>query len=415
MKRKANCFAKAGSVNFIISRLIGLLTAFFMFSGFGFSQNQDLEIFVDWIEKMADNSYTARFGYINHTNQDISVKQNQSQLLFNGDKGKEWALYVFKPGLHVGEPGLPVKNFIGKDRVKWRVKYGNGTPLEAIAEQSSYVDEIASLYKRPAGGKVDVSELIGAELKGLSEMAAGGGTLTSNDVFQLNTVDGIQKVLIEIRPLNGVSIGLDDLPEGFEFVSNGISLVGWYPIAELGSLNDLIQIIAFVRPVYPPILNRIESQGDAAMKSDFVRGGYKIGSEGIWGQGIKVGVISDSYNKALSSNGGAAADIFNMDLPEDVEVILDYPKTASDEGRAMLQIVHDIAPGATLAFRTGFQSPKDFADGIRELAGRKNLLDTEGLIPVPCDIIDLKTCRVFRDVRYHHFCLWEGDIQEDQA
>ena len=49
----------------------------------------------------------------------------------------------------------------------------------------------------------------------------------------------------------------------------------------------------------------------------------------------------------------------------------DYPYTfapASDEGRAMLQIIHDIAPGADLAFRTGYLSPGDMAAGIIELA-----------------------------------------------
>ena len=37
------------------------------------------------------------------------------------------------------------------------------------------------------------------------------------------------------------------------------------------------------------------------------------------------------------------------------------------KGRAMLQIIHDVAPKATLAFRTGFLTPENFAVGIREL------------------------------------------------
>src|SRR5450631_2854344 len=39
-----------------------------------------------------------------------------------------------------------------------------------------------------------------------------------------------------------------------------------------------------------------------------------------------------------------------------------------DEGRAMLQVVHDVAPGASLAFYTADNSEADFASGIGKLA-----------------------------------------------
>ena len=39
-----------------------------------------------------------------------------------------------------------------------------------------------------------------------------------------------------------------------------------------------------------------------------------------------------------------------------------------DEGRAMIELVHDVAPGSPQAFYTAFEGHLDFAQGIRDLA-----------------------------------------------
>ena len=94
----------------------------------------------------------------------------------------------------------------------------------------------------------------------------------------------------------------------------------------------------------------------------------------VTGAGITVGVLSDSFNDL----GGAAADesagrlgdmVFIQDLPSSAPSFLE-----TDEGRAMLQVVHDIAPGADEAFYSaslGYdtaQDQQDFANGILALA-----------------------------------------------
>ena len=97
---------------------------------------------------------------------------------------------------------------------------------------------------------------------------------------------------------------------------------------------------------------------------------------GIDGSGITVGVMSDSYDTNVAPNS-AALDIASGDLPgpgnplgntEPVVVLEDFP-ARTDEGRAMLQIVHDLAPKARLGFATANTGQLGFANNIRALAG----------------------------------------------
>ncbi len=107
------------------------------------------------------------------------------------------------------------------------------------------------------------------------------------------------------------------------------------------------------------------NQADIAMVADVARGTY-----GVDGTGIRVGIISDSFN-AL---GGYTYDVGRGVLPDDVTVVHEgVPYFASgtfalkDEGRAMAQLVHAVAPGAELffsAFSSVFIDPQqDFIDG----------------------------------------------------
>jgi subtilisin family serine protease len=91
-----------------------------------------------------------------------------------------------------------------------------------------------------------------------------------------------------------------------------------------------------------------------------------IGESGlaVTGASIKVGVLSDSFNNL----GGAVADEGDGALPSSVTVLSDLSSGGTDEGRAMLQVVHDVAPGASLYFATAFGSETEFADNILALA-----------------------------------------------
>ena len=79
------------------------------------------------------------------------------------------------------------------------------------------------------------------------------------------------------------------------------------------------------------------------------------------GTGVKVGVLSDSVD-ALATLIGTG------DLPADTFVVPGQDGGAgSSEGTAMMEIVHDLAPGAKLYFATAFSGVASFAANIRTL------------------------------------------------
>ena len=113
-----------------------------------------------------------------------------------------------------------------------------------------------------------------------------------------------------------------------------------------------------------PLVGATDSQGDEAMNADDVRSNF-----GVDGAGTTVGVLSDSYDNSNVASTTAADDIASGDLPpSDRITVLDDEITGIDEGRAMMQLIYDVAPGTDLSFHTAFKGQANFAQGILELA-----------------------------------------------
>ena len=238
-------------------------------------------------------------------------------------------------------------------------------------------NKITPYYPAPPTGKV--GDLIGSELTQLSINTGPITRIPDNNIFRIDTINGIPYVTIEAVAIDGQESALLAylISQGMiNIINNGtgsLVITGLYPISKLLDLNLQITLLRYARPLYEPLtkVGITTSQGNVAMRSNLVRSGYDIG-----GSGVKVGVISDSYNTIR--NNPALADVSNGDLPgitnpngnlTPVQVLGGFPfGIRLDEGRAMAQIVHDVAPKAELAFRTGFISAGDFGQGIRELA-----------------------------------------------
>ncbi len=119
----------------------------------------------------------------------------------------------------------------------------------------------------------------------------------------------------------------------------------------------------------------VTSEGDAQLGASSARNAFNVE-----GDGVTVGILSDSFDTSPESATTAEDDVAGGDLPgpgnpcdrtDPVEVLEDFSDTEEptfDEGRGMAQIVHDLAPGADLAFATAYPTEFAFAENIRRLA-----------------------------------------------
>jgi hypothetical protein len=188
---------------------------------------------------------------------------------------------------------------------------------------------------------------------------------------------------------------------------------GWLPVDQLANAEALTEL-HFVRAAMPRTRSSVvATQGDFVQQSSVVRSTYPA----LTGAGVTVGVLSDSFNCLATyeqPGSGVPASGFNgyaqwgftatystdqqptsgqpaasSALPAGVNVLKEascmnygapYQPPFGDEGRAILQIIHAIAPGAGLAFYTAVNSEADFATGIQKLAtaGAKVIDDDVG-------------------------------------
>ncbi|HXR89139.1 MAG TPA: S8 family serine peptidase [Steroidobacteraceae bacterium] len=165
---------------------------------------------------------------------------------------------------------------------------------------------------------------------------------------------------------------------------------GLVPVAALSDMA-MTSGLKFIKPSLATTrVGLTTTQGDHSMRSDLARSQF-----GVDGTGVTVGVLSDSFDCAAGpfAQGQdftrAGQDVVNGDLPIGVRVLEDLytvpDAECTDEGRAMSQIIHDVAPGASISFHTAFTSEEDFAAGITALAddGAKVIVDDVGYFDEP--------------------------------
>lgn len=224
---------------------------------------------------------------------------------------------------------------------------------------------------------------LAAQARALSLARSGPGSLLRRG----------DRVLAEVRFDHGAAAGVAGLrAAGAQIVNVSRRYRMVTVAARPAGLRALTSVsgVAGVTEVLTPMLyatcpsGATVSEGDSQLHAAEARGAF-----GVDGSGVTVGILSDSFDQATQAADGsgpvathAAEDVASGDLPgagnpcgqtTPVDVLEnDIPESEkeepADEGRGMAQIVHDLAPGANLAFASAFNGELAFAENIERLA-----------------------------------------------
>ena len=199
------------------------------------------------------------------------------------------------------------------------------------------------------------SEMSNRGLNAMNIQSTGFSEDQSNFLFQ---VDGLARIRLTISYEGNMAPVADLIAQASGLIETYNEelkmIVAWVPYQNV----NLVAAEPFIRNIKETERGHLRSglvtsEGDSIHKTDLVRS--YLGADG---SGITVGVISDGCNSIADAQASG-------DLPLSINVINNL--AGGDEGTAMMEIIHDLAPGASLAFSTGFLSQVGFVNSINDL------------------------------------------------
>ncbi|MEO7916154.1 MAG: S8 family serine peptidase, partial [Dokdonella sp.] len=199
------------------------------------------------------------------------------------------------------------------------------------------------------------------------------GYVELDDVTAISQTKGVRAVFLGLKPDTNVvptDIDNNDVP---------------------GPMSTTIQTSAPANPDVVPgaVLNKLGTafdQGVFQHRVDRINQFYNPGAGVNYdGTGITVAAMSDSYDTRTAAPH-AAAGVASMDLPgagntvnpQPVVIQVDGPAGATDEGRAMIEIIYKMAPKARLGFASGSLGEVAFGNSIRSFAQLPGFPGTPG-------------------------------------
>jgi hypothetical protein len=215
----------------------------------------------------------------------------------------------------------------GQNREKGRVyRWGEKKYLHDILTSSKVSPLVKAVRDKLEDQQITTKIAGGVDFSGLSnsmvKVDEDGNIHTYIRVSSLDNLEGAQ--------LESCGVKIEIVNEEYGIVQ------AWIPPNRL----DEVAQLGFVQRIVPPgyAVNRV---GVETTEGDVVLNANQVRALGFDGTGVRVGVISDGVDSMAASQASG-------DLP--ATVTIQTHAGSGDEGTAMLEIVHDLAPGAELGF-----------------------------------------------------------------
>jgi uncharacterized repeat protein (TIGR01451 family) len=227
----------------------------------------------------------------------------------------------------------------------WAVE---GISSNALHQIESLIEEKST--RSPAQRKLD-SQLIHAirQAQGLP-MAPGVATLRTNVM-----PDASGRVEVDLKAVVSPEL-LDAIQQLGGVIVNSAPNFGAIrariPVGKIEDAAALPAVRSIRRAVQPEMeTGALTSEGDVTQTADLARNSFLVD-----GSDVKVGVLSDSLDFLSQSQATG-------DAPQ-VTVLPGQGGFGSGEGTAMVEIIHDLAPGAQIYFATAGGGVGNFAQNI---------------------------------------------------
>jgi hypothetical protein len=247
---------------------------------------------------------------------------------------------------------------------------GDQPPADLSSDALAQIDALIAEKdaRSPAQRKID-SQLLYAQRMESGQPVADGIWSIETDVPYAD--DG--HVVVDVTGRPGGTLAARMRAAGIDVLSasaDGASIRAHVDLSQLEPLaadNDVV----FIQPkqnaaiaqattnlIAPTGQGSRSSEGDVTHLAFAARGAFHID-----GSGLKIGVLSDGVRTLAAAQ--ASGDLGPVTV---IGPASPCPAANTcDEGTAMLEIVHDLAPGAQLYFASAFVSIASFADNIRAL------------------------------------------------